>query len=378
MIQFSDFERCETELDLIDHKAEKVESKIAPSETPIGSLSGGNQQKVLFGRSLRLQPSVLVLDEPTRGIDVGAKEEIHQLIDQAARDNTAVLVASTDTDELVRLSHRVVVVVNGRVSTQLTGDQMTVENIEKAQLQSQEQKIGMAPVSEESAELGGPPERSIWSRLGFDRFSALYVLVAFFIFFGITEDSFLMWNGSLEFVLTDKVIVLMLALAFLVPLTTEAFDLSIGAIAALALLIVNKIALETDLPQGLGALIAMGACLVIGWLNGFLVVKLRVNSFIATLGMSQVVAAIIRNIHDGGQINGELTPTYRSFGRGDIFAFNWPGTGSEIALPWYFLYGLIITVIVCYVLEHTPTGRHMFATGGNPEAAGSLVSILIV
>ena len=46
--------------------------------------------------------------------------------------------------------------------------------------------------------------------------------------------------------------------------------------------------------------------------------------------MSQVVAAIIRNIHDGGQINGELTPTYRSFGRGDIFAFNWPGTGSEI------------------------------------------------
>ena len=133
------------------------------------------------------------------------------------------------------------------------------------------------PVSEESAELGGPPERSIWSRLGFDRFSALYVLVAFFIFFGITEDSFLMWNGSLEFVLTDKVIVLMLALAFLVPLTTEAFDLSIGAIAALALLIVNKIALETDLPQGLGALIAMGACLVIGWLNGFLVVKLRVN-----------------------------------------------------------------------------------------------------
>ena len=134
----------------LDHKAEKVESedwitkldvKTPTSETPIGSLSGGNQQKVLFGRSLRLQPSVLVLDEPTRGIDVGAKEEIHQLIDQAARDNTAVLVASTDTDELVRLSHRVVVVVNGRVSTQLTGDQMTVENIEKAQLQSQEQKM---------------------------------------------------------------------------------------------------------------------------------------------------------------------------------------------------------------------------------------------
>jgi ABC-type sugar transport system ATPase subunit len=134
----------------LDHKAEQEESnewiekldvKTPSSETPIGSLSGGNQQKVLFGRSLRLNPSVLVLDEPTRGIDVGAKEEIHQLIDQASRDDTAVLVASTDTDELVRLCHRVVVIVNGVISEQLVGEDMTVENIEKAQLQSQEQKM---------------------------------------------------------------------------------------------------------------------------------------------------------------------------------------------------------------------------------------------
>jgi len=134
----------------LDHKAEKVEAdqwirkldvKTPTSETLIGSLSGGNQQKVLFGRSLRLEPSVLVLDEPTRGIDVGAKEEIHQLVDQASRDNAAVLVASTDTDELVRLSHRVVVMVNGQISEELSGEQMTVENIEKAQLQSQEQKM---------------------------------------------------------------------------------------------------------------------------------------------------------------------------------------------------------------------------------------------
>ena len=129
------------------------------------------------------------------------------------------------------------------------------------------------PTSEKKIDDLSSPDRSIWSRLGFDRFSALYVLVLFFFFFGITEDSFLMWNGSLEFVLTDKVIVLMLALAFLVPLTTEAFDLSIGAIAALSLLIVNKIALETDLPQGIGVLIAIGACPVIGWINSFIVVK---------------------------------------------------------------------------------------------------------
>ena len=213
------------------------------------------------------------------------------------------------------------------------------------------------------------PARPLWARLGLDRFSALYLLGAFFLLFGLTEDNFLQWNGSIEFVLTDKVIVSMLALAFLVPLTTGAFDLSIGANMALSLVIVNKIALETDLPNGLGAIIALGACIAVGALNGFVIVKLNVNSFIATLGMSQVIAALIRLIHDGGQINGALSDTYVNFGKGDVFSFDWPGSGSEISLPWYFVYGLIVTLFLWYLLEHTPLGRKMFATGGNKEAA---------
>lgn len=128
------------------HADERVETvdwvarlsvKTSGIETPITALSGGNQQKVLFGRSLRLAPSVLVLDEPTRGIDVGAKEEIHVLIDRAADSGAAVLVASTDTDELMRLSHRVVVMRNGRIATELSGEAMSVAQIERAQLQAQ-------------------------------------------------------------------------------------------------------------------------------------------------------------------------------------------------------------------------------------------------
>lgn len=115
----------------------RLRIKTSGPENPISALSGGNQQKVLFGRSLRLDPKVLVLDEPTRGIDVGAKEEIHVLIDRAGAEGAAVLVASTDTDELVRLAHRVVVMRDGQVATELSGDEMTVENIERAQLQTQ-------------------------------------------------------------------------------------------------------------------------------------------------------------------------------------------------------------------------------------------------
>lgn len=118
---------------------ERLAVKTAGTEIPITSLSGGNQQKVLFGRSLRLTPAVLVLDEPTRGIDVGAKEEIHLLIERAAQAGAAVLVASTDTDELVRLSHRVLVMREGRIAAEITGDERTVATIERAQLQSHSQ-----------------------------------------------------------------------------------------------------------------------------------------------------------------------------------------------------------------------------------------------
>ena len=81
---------------------DKLGVKTAGGEAQIGSLSGGNQQKVLFARGLRLRPTVIMLDEPTRGIDVGAKEEIHSSIDQSAANGAAVLMVSTDTDEIVR------------------------------------------------------------------------------------------------------------------------------------------------------------------------------------------------------------------------------------------------------------------------------------
>ena len=115
---------------------ERLSIKTYSSEALIGSLSGGNQQKVMFSKALRLTPKVLLLDEPTQGIDVGAKDQIHSLVDEAAADGVAVVVSSTDTDELVRLCHRVVVLVDGRAVAQLHGDKITAQSIEHIQLQT--------------------------------------------------------------------------------------------------------------------------------------------------------------------------------------------------------------------------------------------------
>ncbi len=115
---------------------ERLNVKTAGTAIPIAALSGGNQQKVLFGRSLRLDPGVLVLDEPTSGIDVHAKEQILQFIDEIAQDHTAVLVVSTDTDELVQVAHRILILVDGLIVAELSGADMTPENVERTQLQT--------------------------------------------------------------------------------------------------------------------------------------------------------------------------------------------------------------------------------------------------
>jgi ribose transport system ATP-binding protein len=124
------------ELDEAVSWIEQLAVKTSSTEAPIGSLSGGNQQKVMFGKALRLAPKLLLLDEPTQGVDIGAKAQIHALIDRAAAEGVSTLVASTDTDELVRLCHRVVVLVDGHVVATLTGDDITPERIEHTQLQT--------------------------------------------------------------------------------------------------------------------------------------------------------------------------------------------------------------------------------------------------
>ncbi len=105
------------------------------TERLIKTLSGGNQQKVLIAKWLRVKPKVLVLDEPTQGVDVGAKADIHRLVDHAAEAGAAVIVCSTDTEELVRLCHRVVVMQRGVARAVLTGDEITVDRINQLQLQ---------------------------------------------------------------------------------------------------------------------------------------------------------------------------------------------------------------------------------------------------
>jgi ABC-type sugar transport system ATPase subunit len=99
--------------------------KTASIHAPVARLSGGNQQKVVIGRWLKRRPRILILDEPTRGVDIGARAEIHRLIRTLAADGMAVLVISSEPDELPDLCDRVLIMADGRIVRELSGDEIS-------------------------------------------------------------------------------------------------------------------------------------------------------------------------------------------------------------------------------------------------------------
>ncbi len=120
---------AENEHQHIEQMLERLQIKIGHSEDAVSSLSGGNQQKVVLAKWLMTHPKILMLNDPTRGIDVGTKGELYQLFRQLADSGTSILLYSTDYDELIGLCDRVMIFYQGRIVRQLQGDQISETNI---------------------------------------------------------------------------------------------------------------------------------------------------------------------------------------------------------------------------------------------------------
>lgn len=130
--QYLDFGICINDKkveNLVQENVAKMNIKTPSSKTQIQSLSGGNQQKVLIGRWLANNPDVLILDEPTRGIDVGAKYEIYCIIADLAKQGKSIIMISSEMSELIGMSDRVMVMCDGRITGFIDGKEATQENI---------------------------------------------------------------------------------------------------------------------------------------------------------------------------------------------------------------------------------------------------------
>jgi L-arabinose transport system ATP-binding protein len=123
------FIRRQLERDTVTGFVDKLRVQTPSVDQEVGKLSGGNQQKVVLARWLAVRPKVLILDEPTRGIDVGAKAEIYSLLDELANQGIAIILISSELPEILGLSDRIYVMQNGRIRGELSSEEATEEKV---------------------------------------------------------------------------------------------------------------------------------------------------------------------------------------------------------------------------------------------------------
>ncbi|MDQ2801341.1 MAG: ATP-binding cassette domain-containing protein, partial [Pseudomonadota bacterium] len=124
--------RLAAEARYVRDMVKRLDVRLAGPGVEIRTLSGGNQQKILIGRALAVAPRILILDEPTRGVDIGAKQEIYAFIEQLVADGMAVVLISSEMEEVLRLSDRIVVLRRGRVAATLSRQDATESSVMRA------------------------------------------------------------------------------------------------------------------------------------------------------------------------------------------------------------------------------------------------------
>jgi ribose transport system ATP-binding protein len=337
---------------LVDGEIKALAIKTASAETVISTLSGGNQQKVLFARSLARGPAVLLADEPTRGVDVGARMELYRILRKTADQGAAVVVLSSDAIELQGLCDRVLVFSRGNIVRSLVGDDITEENITGAAITADTQRL--------SNDAGASRRGAVHRFLSGDSFP-LVILSALIVVLGVYTTAispFFLTPRSL-----NGTLFLVSGLAFvsfgqLIVLLTGGIDLSVGPLTGLVVVILSFFC-GADQSAGdltIGILLAFGAATTVGFINGLLVKRIGLASVIATL--STYIA-----LQGASQL---LRSTPGGYYRSEVTGFLTAHVGF---LPFAFVAVCIVAVVLEWALRGTHFGMELRAIGSNAVAA---------
>jgi len=193
--------------------------------------------------------------------------------------------------------------------------------------------------------------------LGFRNISTIYVFVGLFIVFAMWVPETFLASTTWRTLLDNGSITALLAVGLVLPLASGVFDLAVGAQLGLGAILVAWFLVDKDLAPPIAVMLTLTVGGFVGLSSALLIVRAKVDSFIATLGMSSILAAIITWVSGGQQI--------LDLGAG----FQQLGLSSVLGLTSAFWIMILVAVVVSYFLEFTPAGRLVYATGGNIEAA---------
>ncbi|HEY2888516.1 MAG TPA: ATP-binding cassette domain-containing protein [Candidatus Limnocylindrales bacterium] len=339
------------EVAIVRPQVERLDVRTVSLEAAVETLSGGNQQKVLLARALLAEPKVLLADEPTRGVDVGSRVELYQILRDTASAERAVVIVSSDALELQGLCDRVLVFSRGTVVQTLEGDAITEAAITGAAITA---SGGLRRQTPEAAR-----------RLRIQRFLAgdyapsavlAILVVALAIAASLANGRFLS-DRNLTGMLLLAAATMLVSLGQLIVIMSGGFDLSVGPLTGLAVIVMSYLAV----PGAAGApvvwilaVLAIGA--LCGLANGWLVERIRLSPVIATLATFIVLQGISLFLRSkpGGLID-----------RGVVAALK----TTLGPIPLAFIVVVLIGLAAELVLRRTRAGLELRAVGSDAVRA---------
>ncbi len=318
-------------------------NKSARDAQPVKSLSGGNQQKVVLAKWLLAEPSVFILDEPTRGIDIGAKTEIYALINDLVARGAGVLVISSEIEELIGICDRILVMNRGELTDEIARPDFDRERILRAALQ---QPRTDAPVRSRSAARTGAS-----ALLG----NAPLVLFAIVLaLFGVLAPQFFTAQ-NLTNIAVQASSTAIVAIGMTFVLLTAGVDLSVGAIMFIGAAVAGKMVLAGQpFALALAAMLGIGAAC--GAVNALLITRLGVMPFVVTLATLYVGRGFALWVTQTRAMN--LPESFLQLGAVKL---------AGIPLPIVLFAAVLL--LAHLTLTCTTFGRHIYAVGADPDAA---------
>ena len=322
-------------------------------EAPILSLSGGNQQKVVMARALLSDPGLIIADEPTQGVDVGARAEIYRILREVSSSGTPVIVNSSDAAELEGLCDKVIVMSRGRVVETLTGKDVSEQRIVAAAV-SASTHAGESAQSNNTAKSGwrhflqsdnapAVPLALITALLGLFVFSQNTNFLSFFNIYNI-----LLLATALGFI----------ALGQTVALLMGGIDLTVGPLAGF-LVVVASFFINDDKSSVMmlaGFVLMFAGAFIVGSINGLLIRFANFTPIAATLAMYiglQGMSFLLRDSPDG----------YISFPVTEWINWQWG------PIPVAFIVLVVTALTLEYGLRRSKQGWRLRAVGSNEESA---------
>ncbi len=332
---------------------------------PVRTLSGGNQQKVVLAKWLAAEPRLLILDEPTQGVDVQTKAEVHKLIADLAAQGMAILLISSELPELLGMCDRILVLREGRITAEMAREEATQERILHAAIDAAPDAAPDADAARTATAAtpapAEPSRRPSWlGSLAAKRELGLVLAMAAVILPVAVVNPRMLSGSNLTALSLDAALLTIVAAGQMLVLITRNIDLSVASVIGLtAYASADLMHLHPGLGVGAGIGIAAAVGLGCGLINGLVVTIGRVPAIVVTLGTLSLFRGATSLLAAGHQVSADQVPQ----------AWLDMTSRSLAGVPGIVLIALVVLLVLAYLLRATAMGRELYAIGSNPDGA---------